>query len=132
MLEDLIQENDFNRWNLQKQKIHARGSIFCNPREIWWCSLGMNIGSEQNGRNEIFERPVLITKVFSKETCRIIPMTSKIKEDEHHMSISYERIKSTLILSQMKTISTKRLSRKIGRLDEETFKKVFMRTKSSL
>lgn len=122
----------FNLWNQQKQRINRRASIFCNVREIWWCTLGLNIGSEQNGKNNIFERPVLITKVFSKDTCRIIPLTSKLKEDEHHSVIHFEQQTSCVIFSQMRTISTKRLSRKIGRLDETEFEKIIEKLKKSL
>ncbi|MFA5871014.1 MAG: hypothetical protein WC842_03995 [Candidatus Paceibacterota bacterium] len=56
-------KKDFDSWNIQKKKINTREKvIFCNIREIWWCSLGVNIGSEEDGKNELFERPVLILK----------------------------------------------------------------------
>ena len=123
----------FEQWNKIKQRIHFfREPIFCNPREIWWCYLGMNIGTEQNGKHDIFERPVLVTQVFSQNTCRIIPMTSKLKDDQHHMTISYEGEASCLILAQMRSISTKRLSRKIGRIDELQFSEIQTRFIESL
>lgn len=124
--------NQFDLWNLQKQRVHNRVSVFCNIREIWWCILGLNIGSEQNGKNDIFERPVLIIKVFSKEICRIIPLTSSIKNDEHHLHITYGETEGSLILSQMKTISTKRLFRKMCRLDDGQFNLTILKIKNSL
>lgn len=43
--------------------MHAsEGEILFYEREIWWCSLGVNIGFEQDGTNDLFERPVLVIK----------------------------------------------------------------------
>ncbi len=42
-----MNEDRFEQWNKIKQRIHfLREPIFCNPREIWWCYLGMNIGTD--------------------------------------------------------------------------------------
>lgn len=117
-------EEDFDEWNLLKKKIDNKKEVFCNTREIWWCSIGINIGSEENGKNHLFERPILITKVFNKNICRVIPLTSTVKDDKNHISISYLDRTGSAILSQMKTISTRRLSRKMCRLDKEQFEKI--------
>lgn len=92
----------------------------------------LNIGTEQNGKHDIFERPVLIIQAFSKESCRIIPLTSGIRNDKHHMSIIYNNQEGSLILSQTKSISTKRLSRKMCHLDEEQFLEVINKLKDSI
>ncbi|MBU2219125.1 hypothetical protein KKG15_01365 [Patescibacteria group bacterium] len=43
-----MKEKDFDAWNIQKKKIHSRDEkILFHEREIWWCSLGVNIGFEQ-------------------------------------------------------------------------------------
>jgi mRNA-degrading endonuclease toxin of MazEF toxin-antitoxin module len=125
-------QNLFDLWNEQKKLVNSRNSVFCNIREIWWCTLGLNIGSEQNGKNDIFERPVLIIKVFNKNICRIIPLTSKLREDKYHSIIHFEKQTSCIIFSQMKTLSTKRFTRKIGRLDEVEFENIVEKLKNSL
>ena len=76
-------QKDFDGWNNLKKKIDDKNStelkkIFCREREIWFCSIGLNVGSEQNGRNESFERPVLIFKKVSAETFLVLPLTSNI------------------------------------------------------
>ena len=58
-------EKDFDKWNELKKKIDTRedieeNEIFIKNRQIWWCSIGLNVGSEQNGHGEVFERPVLV------------------------------------------------------------------------
>lgn len=124
---------DFDQWNKLKKNIHGREiDIFCNQREIWWCSLGLNVGSEEDGKNELFERPILVLKVFNKNMLRVAPLTSRHKEDDHHISINYNDRTGSVILSQTKTISSKRLSRKLCRLDTDQFSKVIERLKTNL
>ena len=61
---------------------------------------------------------------MNKNTLRIAPLTSKEKSDEHHFLISYRNRIGSVILSQIKTISSKRLSRKLARLDKKQFEKL--------
>ena len=126
-------EKDFDRWNEIQKKLNKKLiKIFCKPRDIWWSSLGLNIGDEENGKNELFERPVLILKVFNKSIVRIAPLTSNLKINEHYFIIHNNGIKSAIIMSQLRTISLKRLSRKIGVLSEEQFKKLASELKDNL
>lgn len=115
-------EKDFDTWNKVKKDIHLKQTgLFCNTREIWWASIGLNVGSEEDGKNDLFERPVLIIKIFNRDMVRIVPITSTRREDDNHIYFEYENVAGSIRLSQMKTISTKRLSRKICRLDSDTF-----------
>ena len=124
---------DFDSWNKIKKQVDERKiNIFCNQREIWWCSLGLNVGSEEDGKNELFERPVLIINVFNKDMLRVAPLTSKNKEDKNHISIIYSGRTGAVIVSQAKTISSKRLSRKLCRLNREQFSKVMEGLKNNL
>jgi hypothetical protein len=53
-------EKDFDRWNERKKRIDRHDDeILFHEREIWWSSLGVNVGSEQDGIAANFERPVL-------------------------------------------------------------------------
>jgi mRNA interferase MazF len=126
-------DKDFDAWNTLKKKINNKENmIFCNPREIWWCSLGLNIGSEEDGKNQLFERPILIIKVFNKNMVRVVPFTGKIKYDRNHAIIKFNNQTESAKLSQLKTISTKRLSRKIGRLDDLQFNKIIRALRENL
>lgn len=125
-----MQTKDFDTWNTLKKKVDGRTNIpFANQRDIWWCSLGVNVGSEEDGKNELFERPVLVLKVFSKTMLRVAPLTSKERNDVYHIPISYNGTRGSVILSQIKTISTKRLSRKLTRLDIGQFQNIIDKTK---
>ena len=59
MVEEILKS--FIEWTKLKIKIHFRKeNVYFKEREIWWASLGMNIGYEENGKNETFERPTLV------------------------------------------------------------------------
>lgn len=51
-------------WNKIKAELNAK-TTFVRPkrRQVWWCVIGLNVGSEQSC-TEGFERPVLVLKVF--------------------------------------------------------------------
>ena len=54
-------EKDFDGWNSNKKQIHDHSAApFYHKREIWWCSLGINVGFEQDGTGANYDRPVLI------------------------------------------------------------------------
>ncbi len=102
-------------------------SLFFHEREVWWCSVGINIGVETDGKNENFERPVLIVKKFNGHMLWVIPLTSKQREGLHYVKISHDRGVSFACVSQMKTMSSKRLLRKIGMIAESEFDAVCTR-----
>lgn len=121
--------NPFNLWNQQKQRINSRNSIFCNVREIWWCSLGLNIGHEQDGKNEMFERPMLIIRKFSNSNCLCVPLTTSAKKNIFSIEIPSFDPNVFAIISQVRFISTKRFLRKI---DNSLGRKDFRRIKDVL
>jgi mRNA-degrading endonuclease toxin of MazEF toxin-antitoxin module len=89
---------------------------------LWWCSLGLNVGFEQDGSGKKYDRPVLILKGFSKETCLVIPLTTSVQHHPLRPSIGIvEGKEAHALLSQIRIIDTKRLIRKIGFLDKEMF-----------
>src|SRR3989344_2005502 len=107
---------DFDRWNELKKKLHISvkaKDFYFREREIWWCSLGVNIGFEQDGKNDNFERPVLIVKIFNKEVLWIVPLTSRHKDNKYYYKFDYKNKPQSAILSQVRLISSKRLLRKI-------------------
>ena len=116
---------DFDKWNTLKKNLHDRRiDAFAYPREIWWCSLGVNIGAEADGKNENFERPVVVLKVYNKETMLVLPITSKEKNDKFHHKIKTDQKTVWVKLTQSRVISNKRLLRKVDVLGEEEFDKL--------
>ena len=60
---------DFDSWNTEKKQLEEFGPdvLIFHEREIWWCSIGVNLGDEQDGKNELFERPVLVVRKFNRK-----------------------------------------------------------------
>ncbi len=116
-------QKDFDTWNKQKGLIHTQKSRkFYHEREIWWCSLGINIGYEHDGEGLEYQRPILILKALSKSTCLAIPLTSS--PSKHIMRIPLGIIDSkeaSAVISQIRTIDTKRLVDRICFLDKNIF-----------
>ncbi len=125
---------DFDKWNAEKIRIENYSlHKYYHPRDIWCCSLGVNTGNEQDGKNKGFQRPVLILKAWSKETCLTIPLTTSLKLNKYRIPIGLVKNKeSKVIISQLKTIDTKRLVNKITVLDTEIFKHIRKSVKESL
>ena len=126
-------EKDFDTWNNLKKNIDSRNTrVFYYVRDIWWASLGLNIGSEEDGKNDLFERPVLIIKIFNENMVRVIPLTSKLRDNSSHVLVECNGMVGSAILSQLKTISPKRLTRKFGRMGIADFSVVVMRLRRNL
>jgi hypothetical protein len=48
-----------------------------SEREIWWASVGENVGSEINGKSAPFSRTVIIYKKLSHGFYFVIPTTTQ-------------------------------------------------------
>jgi mRNA interferase MazF len=106
-------DKDFNKWNILKQKVEIENvNYVVKEGEIWWCWIGINIGIEINGKDDAFARPVLILKKFNDRMFLVLPLTTKNKVDKYHHKLIGSR-DSRVILSQVRVISNKRLTRSI-------------------
>jgi mRNA-degrading endonuclease toxin of MazEF toxin-antitoxin module len=116
-------KKDFDKWNSLKKIINDTSDYkFYKPREIWWCSFGINIGYEQDGNNSDYERPALIIRAFSKEVCLVIPLTRSNKKNKYHFDLGNISVKKSFaIISQLRLIDTKRLHDLVQVLDNQKF-----------
>ena len=122
-------KKDFETWNKHAQRlnsIHFEG--FFHAREIWWCALGVNIGSEQDGKNNLFERPVLIIRRMRFDQLALIaPITTKIKDEDDRVCAYIMGEESQILLSQIRVVSRNRLIRRFGTLKREVFNIVLIK-----
>jgi mRNA interferase MazF len=118
-------EKNFDEWNRLKKTLNCKlVSKFAHAREIWWCSLGLNVGAETDGKNNSFERPVIIMKKYNRESFLILPLTSKEKNDRFHYRIETRGKVEWVKLTQVRLISCKRLLRQTDTVSEEVFQKL--------
>ena len=118
-------QKDFDTWNTRKKELDRVKPHFYYEREIRWCSLGVNIGFEQDGTSETHRRPVLIIRGFSLHVCLVVPLTTSKKQNPYHMSVGIvEDVEAFAILSQIRLVDTKRLHDRLTVLDKGKFKEI--------
>ena len=116
----------------QKAKIHNdKMRPFFHEREVWFSSLGENIGFEQDGSGEKFMRPMLILRKFNNEVVWALPLTRTDKIGKYYFHISLvtddgnaDNRPSTVILTQFRLVDAKRLQYKVGTVKEDEFIKI--------
>jgi mRNA interferase MazF len=115
----------FTDWVKIKIRLHIlpKGPYF-KEGEIWWASVGQNVGVESNGKNKGFERPVLILKKFNKDMFLAIPVSTKIKEDQYKVIFMNNNKKYSANLSQMRVLDSKRLLRMVAKISGSDFAEV--------
>lgn len=116
----------FKNWFKIKISLWEKDStrIVFKQGDIWWCSIGMNIGEEIFGKSEKFTRPVLIYKKFTGNSFLGLPLTTRDKEGTWYIKISLHEKISRVMLSQARIFDKKRLVSKMGSLDDTDMKKV--------
>jgi len=118
----------YNEWNQIKIKIDAKTKKIVIPkeREVYWASIGENIGNEQNGKGDIFSRPVLIIKRFSRSMFFGVPLSTQTKEGNFFYNFTFLDKPSNALVVQGRIFDTKRLENRIemiGKNDFENIKK---------
>jgi len=118
-----VYSKNFDEWNGVKKVLEKDIENFLqiNERELWWCSLGINLGDEEDGKNDNFERPVLIIKKFNNRIIWVLPLSTQPGNLKYYFSINFKNIKSYVILSQLRLVSVKRLKRMLGKLSPKQF-----------
>ena len=75
----MSEEKHFDKWNRLKTNLHNDAKLpKIDEGDIWWCSVGENVGVEINGKSDFFSRPVLVLKKLSRYGFLGIPLTSMV------------------------------------------------------
>lgn len=91
----------FNEWNQEKIEIDSN--------------------DEEDGKNDSFERPVIIIKKFNSRVVLVLPLSSKSGNKKFYFKVNYDEKTSFVILSQIRLISVKRLKRIVSVLSNDQF-----------
>lgn len=99
---------EYAKWTKDKAKIKFVSNIpdcAITTNYIYWCNLGINIGSEQNKI-----RPVVIMKTKRESSiCTVLPLTSERINDTRWYHIDLENLNSTVLIEQLKNVSKLRI-----------------------
>jgi len=116
----------FKNWCKLKENLDKKDVLIgIKERSIVFVHMGRNIGSEQNGKGELFLRPVVVIKIFNKNLFFGVPLTSKKKTGSFFYDIIYthkgREYNSTAILAQAKVFDRKRCLYTKGMIKKEYF-----------
>ncbi len=116
------EKNRFDTWNSLKKQLHqVNKPIGFNQQDILFMSLGQNIGFESYGKGDEFMRPVIVLKKFGTYSFLGVPLTSKSKEGNHFMTVTFKDRVNTAMLNQIRTFDAKRIKYKIGYLGKKQY-----------
>ncbi len=125
-LYESIHKNIYDKWNKLKQHINKKEQkLYIKNTEIYFISIGQNIGYESYGKDELFLRPVLVYKKLSHTTFIGIPLTSKEKNGTYYFKFKYKNNKySYASLNQLRVFDTKRVAYKSGNIKHDDFEEL--------
>lgn len=132
---EILNDIDYNEaleyatWSKEKAKIKFQKDIpsfYITNNHIYWCNLGINIGSEQNKI-----RPVIVIRTQVRSPmCTILPLTSVRLNDKKWYHIDLEEKNSTAMIEQVRNISKlrilspKRTNGYINKITQNDFKNI--------
>lgn len=129
----------FFEWSQIKTALHQWPKVVrCKEREIWWVHLGVNVGDEEDGKNDSFERPAIIVKKFyGGKILWMIPLTTAKREGDYYFGTRYlhssgNEIHQFAMIPHLRAISQKRLVRKLRVLPKAEYSVLAERIKQFL
>lgn len=115
---------DFDKWNLQKKELENRE---IEPKffegDIWNCYIGVNVGTEESGKND-FLRPVILIRKY-KEGFWCIPTSTRPQLiSELTAEIDLYGVKSYAMINQILYRDKRRLLYKKGRISKKKYNEI--------
>ena len=116
----------FLEWIGLKERLHNKlpQAPHVSEGDIWWASVGENVGSEINGKSRLFSRPVVIYRKLSHGFYLVIPVTSQARTGNWYVPFRQGGKADTACLHQTRAIDYRRLSSRLGELDDEDFRRI--------
>lgn len=118
-----MHNKDYRKWSEVKANLNVSSdNIYIRAGEIRWVAIGVNVGSEIDGKGVSFARPCLILHVIGGSLALIIPFTSKNKANKQfYKRISLQHFNSNLCLSQIRVVSQKRIFKRMKKIPSQEF-----------
>ena len=116
----------FFEWIRLKQKLDRNDYAppLVEESDVWWASLGENVGYEIQGKDHNFTRPVIIYKKLSYKFFLVIPLTTQPHRGTWYASYSFKGRQVTACLHQIRAIDYRRLYSRLGQMDKASFARV--------
>lgn len=109
-----------------KERLHEKEHRppLVSQGDIWWASVGENVGSEINGKSRLFSRPVIVLKKLSHGFYFVVPTTTQNCEGSWYVPFRQQEKAMVACLHQARAVDYRRLSTKLGTLDDADFERV--------
>ncbi len=86
--------------------------------------MGENVGSEINGKSDLFSRPVLILKKLAHGFYFVVPTTTQLRQGSWYVAFRQHDRDMVACLHQARVIDYRRLSSRLGKIDSDDFANV--------
>lgn len=71
---------NFDAWNNRKKELEDKTAQYLfKTGDVWWCAVGLNVGTESCGKGNDYQRPVLVLKKLSNDSFIGIPLKQKLE-----------------------------------------------------
>lgn len=119
-----MSSKDLATWHIIKTNLDKTTDreVFFREKEVWWTSIGCNIGFEEDGKGRDFLRPVLVLYKFNSMFFYGVSLSTTKKTGKYYLYL--EGRKDTALLSQMRALDAHRLKYIDGWLGEEDFRAI--------
>ena len=115
--------DNFKEWDEHKYRVHSRQPVqYVMEGEIWWCAIGLNVGRETNGKrnnNGEYIRPVLILTILGRESVLAVPLSRTKRAGKYFYNINHKGEAQSLSLHQIRYMDTRRLTRRIRKINRK-------------
>jgi len=120
---------DFDNWNEKKKTLNDALSKapYFKEREIWWLSIGVNVGYEEDGKSNAFSRPVLVIRKFNRNLFLGVPLSTRVKVSPFYIFIIFDNRPMAVMISQLRVFSSKRLLGEMGKLEDVYYQNILSR-----
>lgn len=121
--ENQVYRKDFAGWAKVAEEVERRKRPdFVKTGAVFWCNIGVGVGSELVGKGQEFTRPVLVLAMLDKSSVLVVPTTTKFQTGSHYMPIVLNGHPETLALHQFRVVDTLRLGDFIDEVMEQDIK----------
>jgi mRNA interferase MazF len=107
----------YDAWNEVKKRIEEETrKVYIRAGEVRWVSLGVNVGSEIDGKGVSFMRPALVLHVMGSHLALVVPMSTKTDSRPGYVSFLWKEKSVSLCVHQTRVISQKRIFTRQGKI----------------
>ena len=122
---------DFENWSKIKRELDKQeNKQYLREGEIRWASIGVNVGSEIDGKGPSFTRPVLVLAVVGPYLALVVPFSSQNKTHSGYIPFDYKGKRDYACIHQIRVISQKRIFDRIAKISDKRLQDMKSKVKS--